>query len=100
MPPKQSKQKNPVDTVDLSDQASRMRASGYIPATQIVDSGYCTSQTVAKWAADGLVESLIVTRCRYIKVSSLVAHIGERQAVIFGFVTEAELASRKKEKKL
>lgn len=83
MPPRSKK---PVDTDDRTDQVAKMRAAGYILASEISEKMGITRSAVSRWANEGSVEHLLVANRMYVKVSSLVAHIGEEQAGIFGFV--------------
>jgi len=87
--------KKSVDIDDRTDQVAKMREAGYIPASEIVERMGITRSTVSRWSANGELVTELVSNHLYVKIDSLVSHIGVTQARIFGFIG-ADKAPRKK----
>lgn len=75
--------KKSVDTNDRLDQVAIMREHGYLPTSEIAEKMGITGTTVSRWAESELVESELVGNRRFVKIDSLLQHIGPVQAAIF-----------------
>lgn len=87
--------KKSVDTDDRVDQVAKMRTAGYILASEISNKMGITRSAVSRWASDGSVESMLVTNRMYVKLTSLIAYLGEEKATIFGFMEKKKAGGAK-----
>jgi len=85
-----------VDPGARTDQVALMLENGYLPAVTVANRVGVSLTTVGRWADGGLVEFEVMGHRRYIKVSSLIDHIGPVQAAILGL--SAPEQPRKKRK--
>ncbi len=78
--------KKSVDSSEPVDQVAVMLRHGYIPAVDVARKMGVSLTTVARWAEGGKIECETVSHRVFVKLTTLVEHIGQKQAVIFGFV--------------
>ena len=80
-----------------ADQVALMLKNGYMPAVAVAKRVGVSLTTVGRWADEGSVESEIVGHRRYIKVDSLIRHLGPVQAGIFGLALNKRSAKKSTE---
>lgn len=81
--------KKSVDIDDRVDQVAKMRKAGYIPATEISEKMGNSLTTIARWASEGKIQSVIISGRRYVTTKSLITHITPESAELFGIATSA-----------
>lgn len=67
----------------------KMRAAGYIPATEVAKKLGIHLASVYRWVDENQVESIRALGKRYVKATSLISKLGVEQAKIFGFISAA-----------
>lgn len=71
-----------VSSVRGKSQAQMMREKGYMHAGEVARRAGVSSAAVHGWADKGQVESVKVGKRCYLKIDSLVRHLGEQASVI------------------
>jgi hypothetical protein len=88
--------KKSVDSDTRVDQVATMVRNGYLPAVDVASRMGVSLTTIGRWADQEMIESETVGHRRFVKVSSLINHIGVTQAQIFGFLTPEGAGKKKK----
>lgn len=81
------------------DQIAFMRTKGFMPAMEVSNKLGNDISTVYRWVDDGKVEGMQVGTRRYVKVISLVNHLGLDTARIFGIITDDQAKTLAKAQK-
>lgn len=64
-----------------------MATKGYIPATQVAKITGYNESTIYRWVDEGLVEGVLVAKSRYVKMDSLLKHLGPEGAKLLGLTS-------------
>jgi hypothetical protein len=70
----------------LSRQAATLRAQGYIGVAEVAHLLQNEIGTVYKWVDAKIVDGVVIGHRKYVKLSSVISHVGNDVARIFGLI--------------